>query len=397
MAIRLKAVGDIAPGDVAIDGIGVGSASKRHGLQYPFIKLDGVLDGSDLLLGNLEGSLSSRSLKENLRLCGLPGFARTLRDIGFSAVSVANNHVFDHGLEIFEETVLYCKEAGLKVCGLRGKDHYYCQPVIFEKQSVKIGLLAYTWIGLENDNIDEMGEYLPIVQDSVVNYTWNRDKTKDQEARAVVKEKNRKVIKDIQKLKREVDILVVMPHWGFEWSIFPPYGVTLEAKAIVDAGADLIIGSHTHSPQGIEIYNHSVIAYSLGNFLWDEIGDIFNFGMVLRCQISSEKVENYDYGFVKRENNFQPEPVTKNEFNKYNSLINKSTSSILSNNAEKILNDDNIYKNYEKQYNKIKLRTLMFFLKNLPRHPFLFKPLFNKFQTLLYIIYLRLKGKKVKW
>jgi poly-gamma-glutamate synthesis protein (capsule biosynthesis protein) len=76
------------------------------------------------------------------------------------------------------------------------------------------------------------------------------------------------IVEDVKKLKKSVDYVVVNFHWGVERAALPDdWQVTL-ARRVVDAGADLIIGHHPHVLQGIERYNGSVIAYSLGNFVF---------------------------------------------------------------------------------------------------------------------------------
>ena len=396
MALIIKAVGDIAPGDCSVNGIGIGSVVKEKGPGVLFEKIGGMLNGGDLLLGNLEGSLSKKIYDQNLRLCGTPEIALALRQQGFDVLSVANNHSFDHGPDIFYETVKYCSKAGLEISGLRGGSDYYCKPVIFEKNSEKIGILAYNWIGIEN--ITDMGRYQSAVKDGVVNYTWNRDRDENLKRQSVVRNRNKNVILDIQKLKKVVDIVIIMPHWGMEWSIYPPYGVILEARSFVDAGANMIIGSHSHAPQGIEVYNDSLIAYSLGNFIWDEVADIFSFGIVLTCEIDDRRVINFDVDFVKRTKKyFQLLPASIEEKKIYVNMLDKSSCAITSNKAFCLLDDDRIYHEYEKQYNRVKFRTFLYFLKKIPTHPFLIKVFFIKLYNFIKIVIMRVKGVKVKW
>ncbi len=394
-SIYLKAVGDIAPGDFSINGLGIYSLTKKYGCDFPFQKIGNLLDNCDLLLGNLEDVLSQRCFTKNLRHCGLPGMAQTLRQIGFDVLSVANNHSFDHGPDILEETVGHCEKAGIQVCGLRGYSDYYCRPVIIQKHKITIGILAYNWIGLENAG--DIGKYLAIVEDSIVNYTWNRNKSNDLEARTLIKKKNTNVINDIKKLRNEVDILILMPHWGYEWTIYPPYGVTLEAKSFVEAGADLIIGSHPHVPQGIEIYNNGLIAYSLGNFLFDSVTEKFKWGMVLGCEIKPGSIKHYILSFVKNGKYFQTEPSTEEESIENMCLIDKSSKAILSLQAKEKLDDDLIYREFEKQYSNLKYQKVVYLLKNLTRRPSLMKPILKKILNLMRLMILRTQGKKVRW
>jgi poly-gamma-glutamate synthesis protein (capsule biosynthesis protein) len=275
--------------------------------------------------------------------------ARALRRVGFDVLSVANNHAFDHGPDVLKETIFHCEQAGIKVCGLRGNSEYYSEPVIIHKNSLTIGILAYNWVGLENAGA--MGHYIAIVEDSIVNYTWNRNNSGNREARLSISEKNKNVIQDIIKLRKKVDILVLMPHWGYEWTIYPPYGVILEGRSFIDAGVDLIIGCHSHVAQGMERYKNGFLAYSLGNFLFDSATDTFRYGMIFDCTVEPGKIKNHKITFIKRGHNFRIEPVSKAEMEGNELLIEKSSEVILSNTAERDLDDELIYQEYERQYN----------------------------------------------
>lgn len=394
--LTIKAVGDIAAGDNTVDGLGICSLTKKNGSEYPFQKLGGILKTTDIVLGNLEGPLSSRCQTQSLRLCGIPGIANTLKEVGVDVLSVANNHIFDHGLEIFVETLTHCKEAGIELCGIRGKSGYYSDPVIIKKHSLTIGVLAYNWVGLEEAD-GEVSQYIAVVNDGVVNYTWNRDRAKDIESREMLLDKNKDVFSDISKLRNEVDIIIMMPHWGFEWCNYPPYGVVVEAHSFIDAGVDIIIGSHPHVIQGIEKYNNGIIAYSLGNFLFDFSTAKFVSGMVLELELFKGKIKNYKPTFITWNEVYQPEVALGALNDKYLKIVERSTKVITSIDPEKRLDDDVIYKEYEKGYNKLKLYKVIFLVKKLPKNIFLIVPIIGKFISFVEIMILRLKGKKVRW
>lgn len=394
--LSIKAVGDIATGDYTIHGLGICSITKKHGCDYPFDNLNGILDDADLLIGNLEGPLSDKSFTRNLRACGLPSMANSLKKIGFDVLSVANNHIFDHGVDIFNETIESCKNAGIQICGLRGKGDYYSEPVILEKNSLTIGILAYNWVGIE-DASNEIDQYIAAVKDGVINYTWNRDKAKDIASRDSIRDRNKVVINDISKLRKEVDVLILMPHWGYEWSNYPPYGVVLEAHAFVDAGVDFIMGTHPHVVQGIEKYGNGIIAYSLGNFLFDFSTDKYVSGMILEANIVDGMLEDYKPSILVWNKKYQPEGAIGCVNQRYIDIVERSTQAILSDDIEQKLDDELIYKEYEKKYNDLKFLKVLFLFRKLLTHPYLIKPIFKKFLTLIELIILRIKGKRVRW
>lgn len=394
-SITIKFVGDIATGDNTVGGIGIGSVTKKYGCAFPFEKLAHVLDGADMLIGNLEGPLSHRAYIENMRLCGFPEMAKSLKSIGFDVLSIANNHIFDHGYEVFKETVDICEEAGLQLCGKRDHGEFYCKPVIKEKNGLRIGILAYNWIGLERNKGSE--KHIANINDGVVNYTWNRDPLADKENQKLIDKKNLHVINDIRSLKKLVDVVVVFPHWCYEWGIYPPYGATLEGQSFIDAGATLVVGSHPHVIQGIQQYKKGIIAYSLGNFLFDSATDKFNSGMVLKCNIKKDHIPEISYQFVKRSQYFQPVPAFGDDDELSRMMVIESSRAITDVDAQEILDDEKIYSEYEKQYNYLKREKIVILFNAMLRDPKLIKPIIGKINNFVIIIIMRLQGKKVKW
>ena len=79
-----------------------------------------------------------------------------------------------------------------------------------------------------------------------------------------------KIIRDIAGIRKKVDLIVVSFHWGKEYEEIPTKGQVKLAHRTINAGADLIIGHHPHVLQGIEFYRGGLIAYSLGNFVFDQ-------------------------------------------------------------------------------------------------------------------------------
>lgn len=393
--IRIKAVGDIAPGDYIAPGLGVLSITDKYGCDFLFNNIRAGLDGGDLLLGNLEGSLSHLCKKEDLRMCGSPEMAFSLKRAGFDVLSVANNHVLDHGPEVFRETVMHCQRAGLMICGLRGKSEYYSQPVITEKNGSKVGILAYNWVGSEN--VESAGNYIAQIYDGVVNYSWSRDRDRDVKARNTIESKNRHVISDIKELRRHVDILIVLPHWGYEWIIYPPMGVILEARTFIDAGADVILGSHPHVHQGLELYKDKIVVYSMGNFLFDSFSKRYGSGMLISCALSPGEVPEYDISILDRDAFFRPVLSAKEDAARHMELVRKSSAAIADPDARLLLEDDLIYKEHEKEYSRIKYNKVLFLLRMAICHPSTMGTLGQKILNLLRIIILRIHGKKVRW
>ncbi len=394
-SVIIKAVGDIAPGNIITNGSGIVEISKKYGCHYLFEKIKNELANADLVLGNLEGTFSQFCKTKDIRLCGLPEMAFALHDAGFHVLSVANNHVLDHGSQIFEETIYHCQTAGLMVCGLKGDRDYFSQPIIIQRNGLTIGILAYNWIGFQDSG--NAGNYIATIHDGIVNYSWIRDRERDLRARSQMQFRNKGIISDIRKLRRQVDILILMPHWGYEWTIYPPYGVTLEARSFINAGVDLILGSHPHVPQGIEMFNNKLIAYSLGNFLFERAAQKYRHGMMLSCIISPCSIPEYTISIIDRDKHFRPKVISDKAAASTIENIQKSSNAIISGNARVLLDDDAMYKEYEKGYNYLKFIRIIYLARMMLHQPSIIIPVIKKFINLMNIFILKIRGKKVRW
>jgi len=394
--LKIKAVGDICPGDVSILGLGVCSMTKKRGSHFIFEHVAEFLNDSDLLIGNLEGALSQQmeNIKvPNLRFCGIPGFAKELKEIGFNVINVANNHVLDNGIEIFEETVGLIQNEGINVCGLKGKNGFHSEPVILDKSGIKIGVLAYNWIA--KDKFVETDKYIAQSHDSVVNYTWDRDDSLDLQNQNNFKNKNQNVINDIKTLKEIVDYVIVYPHWAYEYVHYPPYGVTLEAKTFIDAGADTIIGVHPHVLQGHEEYLNKNIFYSLGNFVFDAKSELTRNSLILNLTVNQRLATEFLFQFVRINNSCQPIPLSNPD--PLEKIIQNSNVEINASDKKNSLNDTKVYKEFEKLYNRGKLKRVFLHFKAIFIYPPVIFLIIKKMITFLGLILLRFKGQKVRW
>ncbi len=395
-AVIIKAVGDICPGDNYIMGLGVLSKTKRFGVDFPLSEVRGFLKQGDVVMGNFEGVLSAKVRNgekyPDLTFCGLPEFGDALARAGFNVINIANNHSFEHGPEIFLETVDHLKKAGLRICGLRGNDSaYYSEPVVLTLNGCGIGILGYNWVGV--NNFPEVDRYIAQSHDSLVNYTWERDKKPEIPIRKV----NSQVIGDIRRLRNEVDVVILMAHWGYEFVTVPPYKLTLEAQAFIEAGANIIIGSHSHVLQGVQKYRGGFIFYSLGNFIFDSRTRRLKHTAIL--EVVLDKKNNISYKFTPLHINrfFQPEVGSSKRERYVETGIAKSSQTLISFNKKEALDDDKVYIDYEKYYNASKLfRAINHFIA-IGEDLSMIRLIFKKGVGFLRIMWLRLKGQKVRW
>jgi poly-gamma-glutamate synthesis protein (capsule biosynthesis protein) len=220
-------------GDIMLDRA-VAQYARQEGDEALFAGAKSLFNSADLLVGNLEGSITTNaSIAEQdpkiLKFTFDPRFAKLLRDIGFDAVSLANNHALDFGTDGYDQTLDFLHQEGIAPFGhpLNTKD--LSTTLIFKGQTLCL-----------------VGYHSLFDPESA----W--------------------VAAEIKKLRPTCDRVIVFAHWGEEYSHEPTAHQTLMAHTFVDLGADLVIGAHPHVVQPLEVYKNRVIFYSLGNFLFDQ-------------------------------------------------------------------------------------------------------------------------------
>jgi poly-gamma-glutamate synthesis protein (capsule biosynthesis protein) len=180
---------------------------------------------------------------------------------GIKIVSFANNHVFDQGQPGFAETREHLREQGMLFAGSGDTAASAWQPVIIEKNGIKVGILGITrWL---NGNRNPESDTAPHV---------NFFPYPDDNAGAAPGMDEAGVLEAVKQARAKCDFLLVSIHWGVEYASAPkPVDVELAHK-MLDAGATVIVGHHPHVLQPVETYRtqdgrDGLIFFSLGNFL----------------------------------------------------------------------------------------------------------------------------------
>jgi poly-gamma-glutamate synthesis protein (capsule biosynthesis protein) len=234
--LRIEAVGDLLL-------CGRYDALARAGrASEVFAELPAGARPGVIRVGNLECPLSDQGAPRDDKLClrGAPAYANVLAQAGFDLVSLANNHSFDYGPEAFEQTTEALGSAGVGFVGAGLDAESARRPLIIERGGRRIGFLAACHDSTKPSDVATGSGPGVAPLDSAL-------------------------LDEIGHWRGEVDHLVVLLHWGLEYSPLPTPDQVEFAHAAVDAGAGLIIGHHSHMLQGIEDYKGVVIAYSLGN------------------------------------------------------------------------------------------------------------------------------------
>lgn len=221
-------------GDIMV-GRHVERLMNRHGAAYPFERIEQFLRGVDVLHGNLEGPVVTAHAQTpdfSTSFSFAPAQAANLARVGFNVVSLGNNHTLDRGAQGYVDTKQYLDDVGIAYAG------------------------HYNEIGTEFVyETDVRGTPLRFVSFNDTYPGFDRDA-----AAALV----------AQEVRASEAITIVNVHWGIEYQLSSYVGQQEFAHALIDAGADVIVGHHPHVTQEIEEYKGKLIFYSLGNFVFDQ-------------------------------------------------------------------------------------------------------------------------------
>jgi len=202
------------------------------------------IQNADLSLVNLEAPLSdtgSPVCKSGAVFKGNACHVKGLTAVPFDAVTLANNHMFDFGVEAFKETLTALDSHGIRYTGAGMDLEEAKKPLIMETKGVRL---------------------------AIVNFSEGEDLTAADTGPGVMGWDIPSVTAMIQDLKPKVDAIIAVAHCGLEYVPFAPSYVIQAFKAVAEAGADAVIGHHPHVPQGVFIHEGTPICCSLGNFIF---------------------------------------------------------------------------------------------------------------------------------
>ena len=200
---------------------------EPSGLAFPMENVADIFAEDDMTLVNFEGTLTTRksATKNSFSFAAPPEYVQVLTSGNIEAVSLENNHILDHGENGYKDTCDVLSSNGIVYSGHYGGTLYYTDT------GVTIGMLSYQTFN---------GKYAEIYE----SIEW-----------------------EIAGLREAgADLVIVSYHWGAEKDYVPNERQVPLGRATIDAGADLVIGHHSHRINPIEEYKGKYICYSLGNF-----------------------------------------------------------------------------------------------------------------------------------
>ncbi len=258
---------------------------KRHDgdINFTMKNVKEILEADDLTIVNFEGTLTESThvpaeKRENQFLFSAPPeYVSMLSDNGVEAVALENNHIMDHGEDAYQDTIDALTEAGIVYSNSTDIG-------VYEVKGVEIAMLSYLCI----DRYESLWDKVPA---------------------------------DIAAAKEDYPIVIVNFHWGNETWYYPTDNQVKMGRLAVDAGADLVLGHHSHRINPIEQYKGVYICYSLGNFCFagnSKPSDMSSYLFQTRFRIRGEEIINDGFRIIPirissrtDRNDFIPTPLTK--------------------------------------------------------------------------------------
>jgi poly-gamma-glutamate synthesis protein (capsule biosynthesis protein) len=250
----------------------------RGNPDYPYEEVQKVISQADLAIGTLNATISDYPPRtgciSTYVLVGGAENADALQRAGFDAMSVATNHIKNCGLtncgdRAFFDTLANLRRVDIQPVGA-GKNHSEAmQPVVIDLNGVRFGIVSLGQI----ERKAFAGETIPGI--------------------AVLDKANLQAA--IAAARRVSDVVIAMPHWGPEDVPMPNPSQRELARVAVEAGADLVVGNHTHVVQAIQEISGVPVFYGLGNFVFDQDVDREHMqGVILLVTFEGEHLVEYE-------------------------------------------------------------------------------------------------------
>jgi len=262
-AVLLAAVGDVMLART------VPTRLAAHEPAWPWENLAPYLRPADLRFCNLECAVATGGVQIIKKYSFRADPAQTagvLAAAGITVASVANNHSYDYARGGLTETLAHLRACRIEAPGAGEGRAAAIAPKRVECHGLKLAFVAYTqWTPTE---------YLPAEQGTAL---------------AILNEAT--LAEELRAAKKGADFLIVSLHWGQEYAPEASKEQVRLAHLAIDAGVDLILGSHPHVAQQIEIYRHRPILYSLGNCIFDRSGTHNSNGLLALVRFTPTTVQ----------------------------------------------------------------------------------------------------------
>ncbi|EKD32408.1 MAG: poly-gamma-glutamate biosynthesis protein [uncultured bacterium] len=241
-----------------------------------------IINNQDFSVCNFEAPIEGfgeKILKAGPHISQKPDTIKQLKDAGFNLLLLANNHMYDYGETALATTINEITNQGLNCIGAGLDYNSAYRAFLKEINGIKIAFL--------NASEAQFGVLDEAVNNRQSGYAWINHYLFDE-----------LVISS----KKIADIVIICAHAGLEDYSIPMDDWRRRYKRLCDLGADCIIGSHPHLPQGYEIYKNKPIFYSLGNFFFDTLSfkNLPDYSYSVILDISKTKI-TFDFVYHHKE------------------------------------------------------------------------------------------------
>lgn len=267
-------------GDILLDR-GVRHRINAIGIDGLFTpEIDSIFAHSDIVVGNLEcpaTDLHTPAMKQFVFRAN-PEWLYDLRRHGITHLNLANNHSVDQRRGGLISTAENCRKAGIVPVGMGENMQEAVQPVLLNPSTLlpppsalhHPPIYLFSTLQLPLENFTYLPDKYSVSQESIDSLCLRIHQLRTAEPSAYI---------------------IVCPHWGIEHTTQPTPWQRRHAHALIDAGADIIIGHHTHTLQSIERYKEKPIYYSIGNFIFDQTKPINTRACMVQIRIAPTSVE----------------------------------------------------------------------------------------------------------
>lgn len=344
--VKIIAVGDIFVGEHPVtSGHGVDYIVKKYGADHLFKYINHITLEGDIVIGNLETVISKKGKKNNsfISQCyrGRPSVAKAMSRAGINTLTIANNHIMQHGIVSLDETRMHLKKNRIKYTGVNEVNPNTSIPIIYKINGIKVAVIGYCCISQQyylNNQIVCIGNY-------------------------------ENIFNDIKKIRNKCDYIILALHWGDEFVDTPSPDQINLGRRLIDCGANIILGNHSHVLQGIEKYKNGIIVYSLGSLIKDLWKSNMKETVIFKCTLTKNEIKNLNYTPIFINDEFQPVVANDILSNKILTKLEKLSKDIERNNLK---NYNTLMKKYiafvKKCAKKDRKDTYYYYLKNFDKY-----------------------------
>lgn len=259
-----KEVVIVVGGDVMLDR-SIRTTINTKGLGYLFEDVRPVFRQADFTVINLECPATSirAPLTKQFVFRAEPEWLHGLKDAGVTHCILANNHSYDQGRDGLISTAGNLQDAGLVPVGYGTTQREACQPVVVEKDGMEVAIFSSVTLALES---------------------WMYLEDSPGMCQATVEDLKQAIA--LHKKEHPNRFILITLHWGIEYRSMPTPIQRDQATALVDAGADAIIGHHPHVIQSYESIHGKPVFYSVGNLVFDNPNPKTHEGLLVKLALT---------------------------------------------------------------------------------------------------------------